>query len=131
MAYLDLSTPPFEAPAAPVTTASAPIAEAALTATDQNVISLSLRDPVWSLAPSGRLRRIFNWVFDIRRPNPLSDARLEVLRRFAVLVRRLGDGVEAAETDRLAAAGYSPRLVRDAVWRVASAQASAPIRRQQ
>ncbi len=127
MAYLDLSPFPFEAAAAPSEVAPAPIAEAPLTTTERLVISLSLRDPVWSVTPGGRFRRVLNRLFDVRRPNPFADARLEALRRFAVLVRRLGDRLDPAEADRLAEAGYSPRQIRDAVQQLASLQAAAPI----
>lgn len=123
MAYLDLSLSPFDIALAPAQAAS--VAETVLTASERNVISLSLKDPVWSIAPSGRLRRALNWVFDIRRPNPLADARLEALRRFAVLVHRFGDRLDCAEADRLAMAGYSPRQIRAALRHIASTHGAA------
>lgn len=128
MAYLDLSPSPFELSIAPARADRALAEEAALTTTERDVIALSLRDPIWSVAPSGRIRRALNWVFDVRRPNPLADARLEALRRFAVLVRRFGDRLDRVEADRLTVAGYSPQQIRDAVRHVASMHAYAAAR---
>jgi hypothetical protein len=127
MAYLDLSPFPFAISVAPAQVVATSVAEATLTRTERTVISLSLRDPVWSVAPSGRFRRILNWVFDVRRPNPLADTRLEALRRFTVLVRRFGDRLDRVEADRPAMAGYSPRQIRDAVRHVASIHAGAAV----
>lgn len=124
MAYRDFSSFPSDFIVAPAPPFAAPVAEAALTLTDRLVISLSMRDPVWSVSPSGRLRRAFNWIFDVRPPNPFADARLEALRRFAILVRHFGDRLDAGETDRLASAGYSPRQIRDAVGQLRSMRAS-------
>jgi hypothetical protein len=121
MAYLDLAPSPFEILDPPARATLPRVAEPALTTIERDVISASLRDPVWSLGPSGRVRRALHWTFDVRRPNPLADARLEALRRFAVLVRHFGDRLDSVETDRLALAGYSPSQIRAASWQVTSA----------
>ncbi|MDB5584182.1 MAG: hypothetical protein JWR80_9358 [Bradyrhizobium sp.] len=93
----------------------------ALTMAERNVIHASLRDPAWSLGPISRVRRAIHWVFDLRRPTPLADPRLEALRRFAVLVRRFGDLLHSAEIDRLGSAGYSASQIRAAARQVAAA----------
>lgn len=121
MAFLDLVPPPFEIFDTPARATLSRVAEPALSAIERDVISASLRDPVWSLGPSGRVRRALHWIFDARRPNPLADARLEALRRFAVLIRHFGDRLDSAEADRLALAGYSPSQIRIAARQVASA----------
>jgi hypothetical protein len=120
MAYLDLVPPAFEILDPPARETLSRVAEPVLTLFEHDVISASLRDPVWSLRPRGRVRRALHWTFDVRRPNPLADARLEALRRFAVLVRHFGDRLDSVETDRLALAGYSPSQIRAASWQVAS-----------
>jgi hypothetical protein len=121
MAYLDLAPSPFEILDTPTRETPSRAADPALTTIERDVISASLRDPVGSLGPSGRVRRILHWTFDVRRPNPLADARLEALRRFAVLVRQFGDRLDSGETGRLALAGYSPSQIRAASRQVASA----------
>jgi hypothetical protein len=131
MAYLDLVPSPFEILDPPARETPSRIAEPALTLFERDVISVSLRDPVWSLGPSGRVRRALHWTFDVRRPNPLADARLEALRRFAVLVRHFGDRLDNVETDRLALAGYSPSQIRAASSQVASMDARSSDRHEQ
>lgn len=123
MAYRDFAPPPYETLAVGVREARSRLAEPPLTPIERDAISASLRDPVWSLAPSGRVRRTLHWIFDTRRPNPLANSRLEALRRFAVLVRRLGDRLDDAEVERLALAGYSPSQIHTARRLVTSATA--------
>jgi len=123
MAYLDLAPSPYEILEPPAREMPSRVAEPALTTIEHDVISASLRDPVWSLGPSSRVRRALHWTFDIRRPKPLADARLEALRRFAVLVRHFGDRLDSVETDRLAFAGYPPDQIRAVSRQVASAHA--------
>jgi len=120
MAYLDL-THPFEILKAPAPETLPRVEDAALTATERQVILASLRDPASSLESGGRIRTALRWIFDVRPPNPLADARLEALRRFAVLMRRFGDRLSTIEIDRLAMAGYSPGQIREASRRIASA----------
>lgn len=100
IAYLDIAPSPFVILDTTVRGAPPRTVETMLTTIESDVITVSLRDPVWSLGPSGRVRRAPHWIFDVRRPSPLADARLEALRRFAVLVRRFGDRPNSAETDR-------------------------------
>jgi hypothetical protein len=118
MAYLDLTRSPFELPAASVATAPAKPKTAPLSDVERTVLALSLGDPLWSVGPESRLGHLVRWIFDQRRPTPLADARLEALRRFAVLSRRFGDRLDRAESRRLAKAGYSPRLIRDTLARL-------------
>ena len=115
MAYLDLTRSPFELPAASAYIARAATPDAPLGDVERTVLAVSLKDPLWSVGSESRLGRLVRWAFDQRRPTPFANARLEALRRFAVLSRRYGDRLDRAENDRLAAAGYSPRLVHDAL----------------
>jgi hypothetical protein len=73
------------------------------------VVALAERDSPSSLGSPGRLSLALGAVFGVRRRNPaLADARLEALRRMAVLVWRRGDTVAAAEVDAFVAAGFTP-----------------------
>jgi hypothetical protein len=115
MAYLDLSRSPFELPAVSAGTAPAEIQDAPLNDVERTVLALSLKDPLWSIGPESRLGHLLRWIFDYRRPTSLANDRLEALHRFAVLSRRFGDQLDRSESDRLSDAGYSPRLIRDAL----------------
>jgi len=113
MAYLDLTRSPFELPTASAGTAPAETRDAPLNDVERTVLTLSLKDPLWSVGPESRLGHLVRWIFDQRRPAPFANVRLEALRRFAVLSRRFGDRLDPTENDRLAQAGYAPRLIRD------------------
>ena len=84
------------------------------------VISLAEADPVASIGPPTRFTRFFERWFGIDRPRPFADARLEALRRFAVLVRVTGGELPRDEVRRFLAAGYT-RLQACALQRRAAA----------
>ncbi len=106
MAYLsfDAQPLPFSGPAeSPLTEIeAAPFAPLEL-----QVISLAEADPVVSIGAPTRFSRWFERWFGIDRPNPLADARLEALRRFAVLARVTRGELPVDEIKRFLAAGFT------------------------
>jgi hypothetical protein len=80
---------------------------------ERDVLLISRSDSRSSLRPSCLLGRLRRRLFGIALPNPLADARLEALRRFAVLLRHNRDRLPSAEEARLLEAGFSPEQVRD------------------
>ena len=49
-------------------------------------------------ARPGRLETVLGWLFGGKRANGLADARLEALRRYAVMFRLKGEALPQAET---------------------------------
>jgi hypothetical protein len=82
-----------------------------LTPEERQVVLLSRIDSTASLRAPGRSAKIARLLFGHEKPNRLASARLEALRRFAVLRRVQGDGIEAAEYHRLTDAGYGAAAV--------------------
>ena len=74
---------------------------------EQTVIALAEADPVASLGAPSRFSRFFERWFGFTRHNPLTDERLEALRRFAVLARVAAGVLPAEEVRRFIAAGFS------------------------
>lgn len=107
MAYLDLS---LDWQTGHSTTVCDPVATPAprlLDELERQVVLLSQYDGAWSVAPSGRAMRLVRRLFGIAPPQALGSARLEALRRFAVLLRLGAGEVGAAERQRFAEAGFS------------------------
>jgi len=78
---------------------------------ERDIVWLSRSDPRSSLRPPHFLGRLAGRLFGIRRTNPLADARLEALRRYAVLLRhelRTGE-----EEHRLLESGFTPEQLGD------------------
>jgi hypothetical protein len=100
VAYLNFSEP-YTGPSAPTLAhdaiPEAPAAAEGFTATEWMVIGLAERDGLSSLATPGRFARALGGLFGLGASSRLADARLERLRRFAVLVRKHGWRVSAAE----------------------------------
>ncbi len=71
------------------------------------VIRLAEADPVASIGAPSRFADFFARWLGIERPRPLADARLEALRRFAVLVRVTGGQLPVEEVKRFLAAGFT------------------------
>ena len=96
MAFLDLE---IGSPVAPTRTV-----EIRLGAQECKVVRLARTDPMASLhrGPLGRMAR---FLFGIEAPHRLADARLEALRRYAVLYRVKGETPDALSAAR--AAGFS------------------------
>src|SRR5687768_8002730 len=71
------------------------------------VIALAEADPVASIGIPTRFGRAFERWFGFERPKPLADARLEALRRFAVLARVTGGRLPVEEVRHFLAAGFT------------------------
>jgi hypothetical protein len=80
---------------------------ARLTALEWQVVSLAQRDKLASIRPAGPIVRALRWIFGGRVSNALSDARLEALRRIAVLSWYRGYAVAPAEVRAFLAAGFT------------------------
>lgn len=74
---------------------------------EQTVIALAEADPVASIGTPSRFSGFFERWFGFRRHNPLTDERLEALRRFAALARVAAGVLPADEVRRFIAAGFS------------------------
>ena len=100
--------PDEETPAVPQASESPEsAARAAFDPLELQVISLAEADPVASIGPPTRFNRFFERWFGIDRPTPFADARLEALRRFAVLARVTGGQLPSEEIGRFLAAGFT------------------------
>jgi hypothetical protein len=73
---------------------------------ERRVVLLARTDPQSSLH-RGRISRLSSLLFGIEQPHRLADARLEALRRYAILYRIHGEALPAAETEQARAAGFS------------------------
>jgi len=120
MAYRshDGEAPAF--PQAPESPESA--ARAAFGPLELQVISLAEADPVASIGPPTRFTRFFERWFGIDRPTPFADARLEALRRFAVLARVTGGQLPGEEIVRFLGAGFTRLQARALQQRAAAAR---------
>lgn len=109
MAYLDFA--PAGGGAAvldrPVTAPKSFRKPAELTTLEWQVVALAQRDKLASIRPAGAIRRAIRWVIGARVSNALSDARLEALRRIAVLSWYRGYSVAPAEVRAFLAAGFT------------------------
>lgn len=111
MAYLDLA---FDLPrAALAATGVVPRHDVVshVAPLERQVVQLARFDGRASLRAPGRLETMMGWLFGGKRANGLADARLEALRRYAVMFRLKGDALPQAETEQLLRAGF----VREAV----------------
>lgn len=122
MAYLDLAQLRGRALSAP------PGLEAAegsmLTPLEWQVVALAQRDRLSSLEAPSRWSRFFALFFGGDRASPrLADARLETLRRIAVLAWHGGSPLPEAEVAAFHAAGYSLGQLQLVLARVALPEA--------
>ena len=81
----------------------------ALGAFERDIVRMSLQDGRSSLADIGRLVRIGMWLGGVRRKGGLANPRLEALRRYAILYRLNGQGLEASEELAMDRAGFDAR----------------------
>jgi hypothetical protein len=88
---------------------------------ERDVLLISRSDSRSSLRPSGFFGRLGKRLFGIAPSNPLADARLEALRRFAVLLRHKRDRLPCGEEARLLEAGFTSEQMKD-VRRLVSQQ---------
>ncbi|MEP9358386.1 hypothetical protein [Sphingomonas sp. KR3-1] len=82
-------------------------ATALLTPLELRTLQLSQADGRASLRAPRRIERLGALLFGSRRVSGLANPRLEALRRFAILYRLDGAALDAAETARAEAAGFS------------------------
>lgn len=74
-----------------------------------SIVGLARQDALASIRPDTRLARIVRVIFGIERQNPLSDGRLEALRRIAVLSWHHGYNIAPSEIAAFLEAGFSER----------------------
>ncbi len=113
MAYLDVPLPPRGCPhivaawstPVPVTEQAAAVARSS--ALEIQVSAIAKRDPPSSLHRPGVLSTVLGTLFGRNNPR-LADAKLEALRRIAVLNWRRGYSVSPQEVHAFTDAGYTP-----------------------
>jgi hypothetical protein len=81
---------------------------ASLTALEWSVVALARNDRVSTLHQPGRVAVAMGILFGPRRNPGLADARLEALRRIAVLLWHRGPTVQQDELNALMEAGFTP-----------------------
>lgn len=101
MAYLDTRAGLLEGLAGTVS------AEAALSPLELRTLQLSQGDGRASLRAPRRIEHLGAMLFGSRRVAGLANARLEALRRFAILYRLDGAAIDSGEIARAEAAGLS------------------------
>ena len=79
---------------------------------------LARKDGLNSIRDEGRVGRLVRKIFGIERKNPLSDRRLEALRRVAVLSWRYGYNIAPSEITAFLEAGYSERQYETLLTRI-------------
>lgn len=106
-----------------------PVADAAACASDQltplewSVVRIARTDGEGSLRAPGRWSSAFRALF--KQPNPmLADARLEALRRMAVLTWRYGYTVPSRDVRAFLGAGFTPGQYETMVDRIGAAVTS-------
>lgn len=130
MAYLFLPEPDRATAQRQVAAGPAPDAQRTPAPTDQltplewSVVGVARTDGPGSLRPTGWGATLLRAV--LKRPNPmLADARLEALRRIAVLSWRHGCTVPSHEVSAFLAAGFTPPQHRALVDGISAARAAA------
>ena len=81
---------------------------ASLSGLEWSVVALARNDPVSTLHQPGRIAVAMRILFGARQNPGLADARLEALRRIAVLVWRSGSTVPQDELKAFVDAGFTP-----------------------
>jgi hypothetical protein len=110
MAYLDLADNAF-APAAPFGFAPSRAANDVATEFSQRewtIIRLAREDGLSSLREETEFTAFLRLIFGVTRKPPLSNPRLEALRRIAVLSWHHGYNIASSEVGTFLAAGFSP-----------------------
>jgi hypothetical protein len=109
MAYLDLAETTF---AASVPFSFAPARAATVAAADFGqrewaIIKLAREDSLSTLREESEFTAFLRLIFGVRRKPPLSNPRLEALRRIAVLSWHYGYNVASSEVGAFLTAGFS------------------------
>ncbi|MBT2186818.1 hypothetical protein [Sphingobium nicotianae] len=89
-----------------------------LTQREWTVAWLAREDGLNSIREEGPVRRFVRQLFGVERKNPLSDSRLEALRRIAVLSWRYGYNVAPSEIVHFLSAGWSERQYETLLTRI-------------
>lgn len=128
MGYLDLNAAyAHAAPLDAFTGNAARRGEAAeFSPLEWTTILLARRDGLCSLAERSRLSRLFERLFGVAGKPRLADARLEALRRFAVLAWHQGYNVAKSELAMFREAGFSASQAETLLASVAVARADRP-----
>jgi hypothetical protein len=87
------------------------------------IVRLARNDGLASIREESGTGRLIRLIFGIERKNPLSDERLEALRRMAVLSWHHGYNVAPSEIGDFLSAGYSERQYEVLVDRVVAERA--------
>ncbi len=126
MAYLDLAQQGgaalFENPFPPAR--AVPGQATDLSEREWSVAYLARNDGLSSIRPDSRLARLVRLIFGFKRENPLSDGRLEALRRIAVLSWRFGYNIAPSEISEFLAAGFSERQYETLLTRIHAERSS-------
>lgn len=110
MAYLDLAEPGFAIPAPFASIRVRPVVGAPAAEFSQRewtVIGLARDDGLSSLHEGSEFGDFVRFLFGFERKRPLTDTRLEALRRIAVLSWHHGYNVDSSAVSEFLAAGYS------------------------
>ena len=100
---------PLRAPFTETPAAAAAGSGSALSEAEKAALLASFADGRASLAAAGLGRRVARALFGLRPPVALAAARLEALRRYALLYRLEGAALPLEEDKRLREAGFSDR----------------------
>lgn len=95
---------------------------------EHQVIAIARNDRLWTVRPRGRIEAAIGWIFDRRNPR-LSDAKLEALRRIAVLGWWHGYAVAGSELKAFLSAGYTPDHYELLMRGIVTTRAAEPRRR--
>lgn len=101
----------------------------ALTAVERHTLMLARSDGRRSVDDPNRFIRAMRAMAGITAPNRLADPKLEALRRYSVLYRLEGNGLELEEDDRILHSGFTlaqAATIRREVDRLAGAKSRSP-----
>lgn len=93
-----------------------------------SVVAIAQRDKLSSVERPGLVSRFLHWAFGGPVAPALSDARLEALRRIAVLSWYRGFSVAPAEVRAFLAAGFTPEQYETLLTRISAGRAVLPRR---
>jgi hypothetical protein len=129
MAYLEfaegLGGAVLDRPFAAASTATHP---ADFTPLEWSVVAIAQRDKLSSVERPGLFSSFWHWAFGGSVATALSDARLEALRRIAVLSWYRGFSIAPAEVRAFLAAGFTPEQYETLLARVSAGRAALPRR---
>lgn len=91
-----------------------------------SIVRLARRDRLWTIRPSGRLRRLWHGFIGRGRPE-LANPRLEALRRISVLSWHFGFSIPGQDVAEFLSSGFTPEQYELLVTRVGAA--ARPLRR--